>query len=77
MFPNLAPPCKVDCMSDFIPKAPTGVVKGLGPKAQKLQALKEKAARAKEGKNFAKSEGAGTKASSSGFKKTSFQRKAT
>jgi hypothetical protein len=66
-------------MSDFIPQKPTGVkVGGLGPKAQKLQALREKMAQQKSGdKNFVAS-GASAKAkTTSGHKKTSFQRKAT
>lgn len=64
-------------MSDFIPKAPTGVVKGLGPKAQKLAALRAKAEQAKSGgKDFSAASGGGVKAAS-GFKKTNFQRKAT
>ena len=70
-------------MSDFIPKAPapkTGTLKigGLGPKAQKLQAAREKAANANSGnKPAANSNTAAPKASSlAGHKKTSFQRKA-
>ncbi len=66
-------------MSDFIPQKPSGVkIGGLGPKAQKLQALREKAAQQKNGKNFSDT-GASSKAkaSSAPTKKTSFQRKAT
>jgi hypothetical protein len=48
-------------MSDFIPKAPTQKIGGLGPKSARLQALREKAA----------------KANTSSHKKTAFQRKAT
>ncbi len=37
-------------MSDFIPQKPSGVkIGGLGPKAQRLQALREKAAKQKDG----------------------------
>ncbi len=36
-------------MSDFIPKAGSIKIGGLGPKAQKLQAAREKAAHAKSG----------------------------
>lgn len=68
-------------MSDFIPKAPTGGVKvgGLGPKAQKLQAMREKAAKAASGeKPGVDASQASFKAKgSAGFKKTAFQRKAT
>ncbi len=67
-------------MSDFIPKASEVKVRGLGPKAQKLQALREKAAaQAKSGdKSLAGTAATSVKAKdSSGFKKTSFQRKAT
>ena len=67
-------------MSDFIPQKPNGVkVGGLGPKAQKLQALREKMAQQKSGdKNFASTSGASAKTkTSTGHKKASFQRKAT
>jgi hypothetical protein len=67
-------------MSDFIPQKPTGPrIGGLGPKAQKLQALREKMAQQKSGeKNFSASSGGASKAkASSAHKKTSFQRKAT
>jgi hypothetical protein len=68
-------------MSDFIPQKPSGVkVGGLGPKAQKLQALREKAAQAKSGeKSFSTASNGTTKAKDSfaNTKKTSFQRKAT
>jgi hypothetical protein len=70
---------KIFFMSDFIPQKPAGVkIAGLGPKAQKLQALREKAAQQKNGKNFAEA-GSSTKArtSSAPPKKTAFQRKAT
>ena len=66
-------------MSDFIPKASEVKVRGLGPKAQKLQALREKAAAQAKG-NDKSLAGAATSVKakdSSGFKKTSFQRKAT
>ena len=61
-------------MSDFIPKP--GTARGLGPKAQKLQALRDKAAAKAEGKQAGHADGSGAKALS-GVKKTSFQRKAT
>ena len=66
-------------MSDFIPKAGAVKIGGLGRKAQKLQALREKAANVKSG---AKPEGnapvASFKAKDSfaNTKKTTFQRKA-
>ncbi|WP_263366127.1 hypothetical protein [Edaphobacter bradus] len=65
-------------MSDFIPKASEIKVRGLGPKAQKLQAAREKAAKAKSGGNpIAGSSTASVKAKDSfaGTKKTTFQRK--
>ena len=66
-------------MSDFIPPKPTGVkIGGLGPKAQKLQALREKMAQQNSGDKSFSASGASAKAkTSSGHKKTSFQRKAT
>jgi hypothetical protein len=65
-------------MSDFIPQKPTGVkIGGLGPKAQKLQALREKAAQQKNGKSFADAGSSNTAKTNSGHKKTNFQRKAT
>jgi hypothetical protein len=68
-------------MSDFIPKAAEVKVRGLGPKAQKLQALREKAAaQAKgDGNPVAGSSTASVKVKDSfaSTKKTSFQRKAT
>jgi hypothetical protein len=66
-------------MSDFIPKAAEIKVRGLGPKAQKLQAAREKAAQAKtSGNPVAGSSAASVKAKDSftGTKKTTFQRKA-
>lgn len=65
-------------MSNFIPKASDNKTRGLGPKAQKLQALREKAAAQATGgdKSVASSSTTSAKANS-GFKKTSFQRKAT
>jgi len=65
-------------MSDFIPKPSGTKIGGLGPKAQKLQALREKAAAQKNGKAFA-DVGSSTKAKASlaPTKKTNFQRKAT
>lgn len=67
-------------MSDFIPKANGVKIGGLGRKAQKLQALREKAAQAKSGeKNFSTASNSSFKAKDSfaSTKKTSFQRKAT
>lgn len=66
-------------MSDFIPKPSGAKVGGLGPKAQKLQALREKAAQQKDGKSFSTSSSSSVKAKDSfaGTKKTNFQRKAT
>jgi hypothetical protein len=67
-------------MSDFIPKAGDSKVRGLGPKAQKLQALRDKAAAQAKGsdKSLATSSTASVKAKDSftGTKKTTFQRKA-
>jgi hypothetical protein len=66
--------------NDFIPKAGTIKIGGLGPKAARLQALREKAAA--QGKNGAKpNSGVSTQAmkakdSFAGTKKTTFQRKA-
>lgn len=67
-------------MSDFIPQKPTGPrIGGLSPKAQKLQALREKMAQQKSGeKNFSASSGNTPKTkAAAAHKKTSFQRKAT
>lgn len=67
-------------MSDFIPQKPSGVkIGGLGPKAQRLQALREKAAKQKDGdKNFSSANNSvKAKDSFANTKKTSFQRKAT
>jgi hypothetical protein len=68
-------------MSEFIPKAGTIKIGGLGPKAARLQALREKAAA--QGKNGAKpNAGVSTQSSAkakdsfAGSKKTTFQRKA-
>jgi hypothetical protein len=66
-------------MSDFIPKAAEVKVRGLGPKAQKLQAAREKAAQQKNGGTpVAEASTASVKAKGSftGTKKTTFQRKA-
>ena len=69
-------------MTDFIPKASEPKVRGLGPKAQKLQALREKAAAQAKGgdKSLATSSTASAsikaKDSVAGTKKTTFQRKA-
>lgn len=66
-------------MSDFIPVAGTIKIGGLGRKAQKLQAARDKAAQIKTGaKPQAGASVASFKAKDSfaGTKKTSFQRKA-
>jgi hypothetical protein len=65
-------------MSDFIPKAGGIKIGGLGRKAQKLQAAREKAAQVKSGGK--PQPGASTasfkaKDSFAGSKKTAFQRK--
>ena len=65
-------------MNDFIPKAPTQKVGGLGPKAARLQALREKAAKLNDkGKNNHADADPTAKASKAPTKKTAFQRKAT
>jgi hypothetical protein len=68
-------------MSDFIPKAPEVKARGLGRQAQKLQAMREKAAAQAKGgdKTVATSSTASAKAKDNfaGTKKTNFQRKAT
>jgi len=65
-------------MSDFIPKPGALKIGGLGPKAQKLQALREKAAQSKTGAKAAHSDSTNLKAKDSfaNTKKTTFQRKA-
>ena len=66
-------------MSDFIPKAGTIKIGGLGRKAQKLQAAKEKAAHVKSGAKpppGASMQSFKAKDSFAGTKKTTFQRKA-
>jgi hypothetical protein len=64
-------------MSDFIPKPSGAKIGGLGPKAQKLQALREKAAQQKDGKSFGDASSSAKAKTNSGHKKTNFQRKAT
>ena len=67
-------------MSDFIPEAGKLKVGGLGRKAQKLQALREKAAQVKSGaKPLSGASATSFKAKDSfaNTKKTNFQRKAT
>jgi hypothetical protein len=68
-------------MSDFIPKAGGVKIGGLGRKAQKLQALREKAAAQANGGAKQAHGASGTsvkvKDSFANTKKTSFQRKAT
>ncbi len=64
-------------MKDFIPKPADIKTRGLGPKAQKLQALRDKAAQADAGKPGAEVSTGSTKAKAlGGVKKTSFNRKA-
>ena len=67
-------------MSDFIPKHPTVKLTGLGPKAQRLQALRDKAeaANAKATGQVASTDNTAVKAKTSFTgKKTAFQCKAT
>jgi hypothetical protein len=64
---------------DFIPKAGSIKIGGLGRKAQKLQALREKAAHVKSGAKpapGASMQSFKAKDSFAGTKKTTFQRKA-
>ena len=67
-------------MSNFIPKSGSPKLKGLGPKAQRLAALREKAAAQGNNGETASTGNAATsvkaKTSFAG-KKTAFQRKAT
>jgi hypothetical protein len=66
-------------MSDFIPKPGAIKVGGLGRKAQKLQALRDKAAQVKTGAKPASSVSVSSfkaKDSFANTKKTTFQRKA-
>jgi hypothetical protein len=67
-------------MSEFIPKAGTIKIGGLGPKAARLQALREKAAaHAKGGAKpnaGVSTQSVKAKDSFAGTKKTTFQRKA-
>ncbi len=66
-------------MSDFIPKAGTIKIGGLGRKAQKLQAAREKAEHVKSGAKpapGASMQSFKAKDSFAGSKKTTFQRKA-
>ena len=66
-------------MSDFIPKPGAVKIGGLGRKAQKLQALRDKAAQAKTGgekQHHADAANFKAKDSFANTKKTTFQRKA-
>jgi hypothetical protein len=66
-------------MSDFIPKPGTIKIGGLGRKAQKLQAMREKAAQAKNGDKpsfEASNTSIKAKDSFANTKKTNFNRKA-
>jgi hypothetical protein len=60
-------------MSDFIPKAAEVKTRGLSPKAQKLQAARDKAAAQAKGGDKSL---AGSSTAFAGTKKTTFQRKA-
>jgi len=66
-------------MSDFIPKANTQKIGGLGPKAARLQALREKAAKQAGEKHAGGDSSAASLKVKNSFsgKKTAFQRKAT
>jgi hypothetical protein len=66
-------------MSNFIPKPPSPKLSGLGPKAQKLAALREKAAaQANNAETPATAAAASAaKPKNSVARKTAFQRKAT
>ena len=67
-------------MSDFIPKPSTTKIGGLGPRAQKLQALREKAAQQKPGANASSAASTDAPKAKDTFRNTrkpSFQRKAT
>ena len=66
-------------MSDFIPKPGTPKLNGLGPKAQRLAALREKAAQATSETtvNSGNTNAAAKPRNSFAGKKTAFQRKAT
>lgn len=66
-------------MSDFIPKPGSIKIGGLSRKAQKLQALREKAAQTKTGEKPISASAADSfkgKGSLAGHKKTAFNRKA-
>ena len=65
-------------MDDFVPKPGSVKVGGLGPKAQKLKALREKAAAQQNGgaaKQHGNSSGPSFKANALGHRKPSFNRK--
>jgi hypothetical protein len=66
-------------MNDFIPKAPSVKTAGLGPKAQRLHALREKAAKQAGAKPLAGDDSSTSLKAKNSFagKKTAFQRKAT
>lgn len=65
-------------MTDFIPKAPTQKIGGLGPKAARLQALREKAAKQKDSAQSTHADtNSSAKATNAPARKTAFQRKAT
>jgi hypothetical protein len=65
-------------MSNFIPKPPSPKLTGLGPRAQKLAALREKAAaQANASSGHAADSASAAKPKNTVAKKTAFQRKAT
>ena len=65
-------------MTDFIPKPPTQKIGGLGPKAARLQALREKAAKLNDSAKTTHADaGPSAKTTNAPARKTAFQRKAT
>ena len=63
-------------MTDFIPKPTEIKMRGLGRKAQKLMAMREKAAQANAGAKTVTGASATPAKALAGVKKTSFNRKA-
>ncbi|MDR3736330.1 MAG: hypothetical protein P4L10_12435 [Acidobacteriaceae bacterium] len=63
-------------MTDFIPKPTEIKMRGLGRKAQKLMALREKAAQANSGGKTPSASSATPAKALAGVKKTAFNRKA-
>lgn len=65
-------------MSDFIPKPNTQKIGGLGPKAARLQALREKASKLNDSAKTAHADtSSSAKTTNAPARKTAFQRKAT